>query len=87
MGTYKQKRSRKPISLRDAQLRLTDCIKELERVILNGEYDAKQIHTKIQATYAMSNAISRLAVLVEKIDHEKRIEELEIKMLENEVNK
>jgi len=82
MGTYKQKRSRKPISLTDAQLRLTDCIKELERVILNGEYDPKQIHTKIQATYAMSNAISRLAVLVEKIDHEKRIEELEIKMLE-----
>lgn len=82
MGTYKQKRSRKPISLTDAQLRLTDCIKELERVILNGEYDPKEMQMKIQATYAMSNAINRYSVLVEKIDFEKRLQQLENQMTE-----
>jgi len=75
--SYKYSRSRKPISLKDAKLRLTDCIKELEVVILDGDYDPKEIHTKIQATYAMSNALSRYAKLVELTTLEERISNLE----------
>ncbi|HKK45642.1 MAG TPA: hypothetical protein VJ964_08980 [Balneolaceae bacterium] len=77
--SYKYSRSRKAISLSDAKLRLTDCIKELEKVILNGDYDPKEIHTKIQASYAMSNVINRYTKLVEITDLEQRVAELERK--------
>ena len=81
MGSYRQRRSRKPISIQDAQLRLTDCIKELERVILDDTYDAKTMQAKIQASYAMSNVVNRYATIVEKSDFEQRIEALEAKQL------
>ena len=83
MGTYKQRRSRKPISIQDAQLRLTDCIKELERVILDDSYDAKNMQAKIQASYAMSNVVNRYATIVEKTEIIERIEALE----ENQLRK
>lgn len=80
MGTYKQRRSRKPISIQDAQLRLTDCIKELERVILNDDsYDSKTMQMKIQASYAMSNVVNRYASLFETVTLLERVEKLEEK--------
>jgi len=79
--SYKYKRSRKPISLKDAQLRLTDCIKELERVILDDTYDSKVMQMKMQAIYCMSNAISRLSAITENVEIIERLEALEAKQL------
>lgn len=77
MGSWKQKRSRKPISLEDAKLRLTDCIKEMERIILDEDYDSKKIQVKIQAVHAMSGLTTRYARLLELTDFEQRLIELE----------
>ena len=77
MGTYKQRRSRKPISIQDAQLRLTDCIKQLERVVLDDTYDSKEMQMKIQASYAMSNVVNRYAKIVETTEIVERLEKLE----------
>ena len=79
MGTYKQRRSRKPISIQDAQLRLTDCIKQLERVVLDDTYDSKEMQMKIQASYAMSNVVNRYAKIVETTEIVERLEALEAK--------
>ncbi|WP_020402114.1 hypothetical protein [Gracilimonas tropica] len=73
MGTYKQKRSRKPLSLDDAQLRMTDSIKQLEKIILTSEDENRVIN----ASNALSGLISRYAKLLEVSDLEKRIEHLE----------
>ena len=77
MGTYKQRRSRKPISIQDAQLRLTDCIKQIERAVLDDDIDTKNMQLKIQATYAMSNAVGRLANIIETTELIDRITKLE----------
>ncbi|MTI88040.1 MAG: hypothetical protein FH748_08740 [Balneolaceae bacterium] len=77
MGTYKQRRSRKALNLKDAELRLTDCIKQIERVILDDDIDRDKMQLKIQATYAMSNAIGRLSNLIEQNEIIERIEALE----------
>jgi len=79
--SYKYKRSRKPISLKDARLRLTDCIKELERVILDDTYDSKTMQMKIQAIYCMSSAVSRLSAITENVEIIERLEALEAKQL------
>lgn len=80
--SYKYNRSRKPISLNDAQLRLSDCIKELERVILDDDtYDPKNMQLKIQASYAMSNVVNRYTALFEMVDILERVEALEEKQL------
>jgi len=81
MGTYKQRRSRKAISLKDAELRLTDCIKQIERVILDDDINRDKMQLKIQATYAMSNAIGRLSKLVETTEIIERLDALEAKQL------
>lgn len=75
--SYKYRRSRKAISLEDAKLRMTDAIKQLEKVILDGDYDHKKIHTKIQACYALSGIIGRYSKLIETADLEERITRLE----------
>jgi len=77
MGTYKQRRSRKPISIQDAQLRLTDCIKQLERVILDDDTERENMQMKIQASYAMSNVVNRYAKIVETTEIVERLEKLE----------
>ena len=79
MGTYKQRRSRKPISIQDAQLRLTDCIKQLERVILDDDTERENMQMKIQASYAMSNVVNRYAKIVETTEIVERLEALEAK--------
>ena len=79
MGTYKQRRSRKPISIQDAQLRLTDCIKQLERVILDDDTERENMQMKIQASYAMSNVVNRYAKIVETTEIVERLEKLEAK--------
>ena len=76
-STYRKSRSKKPISLYDAELRLSDCIKQMEKVVLDGDYDPKEVQLKQQAVYAMSNAINRLLKVKETRDLETRIQKLE----------
>lgn len=73
MGTWKQKRSRKALTLDKLKLRLTDAIKEMERIILTDESDQK----KIQASNTMAGLINRYSRLLEVSDLEERIAELE----------
>lgn len=74
--SYKRRRSRKPITLKDAKLRMTDGIKALEKIILEADDENKVI----QAVNAMSGVVSRYTKLVEVTDLEERIEALEERM-------
>jgi len=80
MGTWKQKRSRKPLSLSEAKLKMTDAIKQMEKIILDGDYDHKTVQTKIQAVHALSGIVSRMTKLYELTDIEERISEIENQM-------
>lgn len=71
--SYKRHRSRKPLSLDDARLRMTDAIKQAERIIMDGDNDSQ----KINAINALSGLISRYARLTETVELERRIEKLE----------
>lgn len=71
--SYKRKRSRKPITLEKARLRMTDAIAGLEEIIMTTDDEYK----KIQACNALSGMISRYAKLTETEDLEKRINALE----------
>lgn len=77
MGSWKQRRSRKKLTLNETQLRMTDAIKQMEKVILDGDYDQKTINTKIQAVNALSGLVSRYGKLVETSELLERIEALE----------
>ena len=77
MGTWKQRRSRKPMSLENAMLKMTDAVKQMEKIILDGDYDPKTVQTKIQAVHALSGIISRYTKLIETADIIERIEALE----------
>jgi hypothetical protein len=71
--SYKRKRSRKPLTLEQAQLRMTDAVKKLEEIVMTSE-DA---YTKINAVNALSGIISKYAKLVETVELEERISALE----------
>lgn len=75
--SYKYNRSRKPLSLTDCKLRITDAVKEMERIILDRGTDQQ----KIQACHAMAGLINRFARLIEVNDLEERITALEEKQL------
>jgi type I restriction-modification system DNA methylase subunit len=75
--SYKYNRSRKPITLQDAQLRMTDAIKEMEKIILSSGDEQR----KIQAVHALSGLIARYAKIVETTEIIERIEVLEQKQL------
>lgn len=70
---YKQQRSRKPFTLKIAQLRMTDAMSVLEEIIMTSEDE----HTRINAINALSGLVSRYAKLAETTDLEKRLSELE----------
>lgn len=72
-GTWKQGRSRKPLSLDDLKLRLTDAIKQMERIIMTDDSDQK----KIQAANTMAGLVNRYSKLIEVTDLEERISKLE----------
>jgi len=72
--SYKYKRSRKPLTLQQCQLRLTDAVHRLEKIILEEQSTDAQA---IQAVHALSGAISRYAGLIETVELEKRITKLE----------
>lgn len=71
--SYKKHRSRKPLSLNEARLRMTDSIKRLEEIIMTSDDPYKVV----QASNSLSSIINRYGKLTEKIDLEKRIEKLE----------
>lgn len=81
MGSWKQKRSRKAISLDDLKLKATDAVKAVEEIILTSDDENR----KINAINALSGLISRYAKLVETSDLEKRVQELEKR--QNEMRK
>jgi len=56
---------------------LTDCIKQLERVILDDDTERENMQMKIQASYAMSNVVNRYAKIVETTEIVERLEKLE----------
>lgn len=75
--SYKYNRSRKALSLADCKLRMTDAIKEMEKIILSDSKNS----TKIQAVHALSGLIGKYTSLVETTDLIERIEALENKQL------
>lgn len=76
--SYKYNRSRKALTLDDCKLRLTDAIKECERLILSNPKD----HVLIQAVHALSGAIARYAKLIETTELEERVSKLEQQLIE-----
>ena len=80
MGTWKQRRSRTPMTIKGLQLSLTDAKKELEKVILDGDFDKETIQLKIQCINALSGIASRYRQIVETSDLEARISKLENKI-------
>jgi len=74
MSFDKRTRSRKPLSLKVARLRMTDAMKVLEEIIQDSDNDH---YTRINAINALSGLVSRYTKLTETDDLEKRIEALE----------
>lgn len=72
-SSWKRNRSRKPLSLDDLKLRLTDAIKQMEKIIMTDESDQK----KIQASNTLAGLINRYSRLLEVADLEERITALE----------
>ena len=72
--SYKYKRSRKPLTLDDCKLRLTDAVKAVEKIVLQ---EGKTNNEIVQAVHALSGAINRYAKLVETTDLLERIQRLE----------
>lgn len=75
--SYKYHRSRKPLTLKEAKLRMTDAVKQMEKIILSDDYDPKTVNTKIQAVHALSGIVSRYTKVIEVADHEERLNQLE----------
>ena len=71
--SYKRNRSRKPITLEEAKLRMTDAIAEMEAIIATEDNKNR----KINATNALSGLVSRYAKLAEVAELKDRVEELE----------
>ena len=76
MSFDKRKRSRKPLALRIARLRMTDACNVLESIIMDEGNDP---YTRINAVNAMSGLLTRYAKITEVEELEKRILELENK--------
>lgn len=72
--SYKYNRSRKPFSINDLLLKMTDAVKEMEKIILHDRYTENQ---KIQAVNALSGLIGKYRNLVETSEIIERIEALE----------
>lgn len=75
-SSYKRNRSRKPITLAEAKLRMTDAINEMEAIIAT-ETDENR---KINATNALSGLVSRYSKLVEVAELAGRVEALEAEL-------
>jgi len=75
--SYKYRRSRKPLTLDDCKLRLTDAVDRAEEIILTEDTTD---NTAIQAIHALSSAINRYAKLVETTELQERVEALEQKL-------
>ncbi len=71
--SYKRHRSRKPLKLETLQLRLTDTVEVLERIIQTSDNDNKII----SAVHALSQITGSYMKMVETINLEERIKELE----------
>lgn len=84
--SYKYHRSRKPLTLKEAKLRMTDAVKQMEKIILDGEIDPKTVNTKIQAVHALSGIISRYAKVIEVTDLKDELDELK-QIVENRLKK
>ena len=76
MSFDKRKRSRKPLSLRVARLRMTDACIVLEAIIMDDKNDP---YTRINAANALSGLLTRYAKITETEELEARILELENK--------
>lgn len=72
--SYKRKRSRKPLTIQDLLLKLTDAVKAMEEIILSDGYTENQ---KIQATHALSGIVGKYKGLIETAEIIERIEALE----------
>lgn len=72
--SYKQKRSRKKFTVDDLLLKMTDAVKEMEKIILEESYSENQ---KIQAVNALSGLVGKYRNLVETSEIIERIEALE----------
>lgn len=72
--SYKQKRSRKPLSVNDLMLKLTDAVKAMEKIILDQGYTENQ---KIQAVNALSGLVGKYKTLIDSSEILERIEALE----------
>lgn len=75
--SWKRSRSRKPLTLEQLKLKLTDAIKQMEKIILKESYTESQ---KIQAVNALSGLVGKYKSLIETTDLIERIEALEDKL-------
>lgn len=76
--SYKQKRSRKALTVNDLLLKLTDAVKEMEKIILTDSYTENQ---KIQAVHALSGIVGKYKGLIETSEILERLEALEQRQL------
>jgi len=72
--SYKQKRSRKKLTVDDLLLKLTDAVKAMEEIILHDKYSENQ---KVQAVNALSGLVGKYKGLIETSEIIERIEALE----------
>ncbi|SMO84176.1 hypothetical protein [Gracilimonas mengyeensis] len=72
--SYKQKRSRKRLTVDDLMLKMTDAVKTMEKIILSDSYTENQ---KIQAVNALSGLVGKYKGLIETHEIIERIEALE----------
>lgn len=63
MASYKYNRIRKPLTIKEVQLRLSQAIEEAERVLLTADDE----NTRLQAIYALSNASKTYLSLMDNI--------------------
>lgn len=80
MGTYKQKRSRKPWDLKTIRLRMQDAMKAIEPVFLGEEgtdYEEAEMQRICKAAHAYSQIGSKLRKFIETDEILERIEALE----------
>jgi hypothetical protein len=82
MGTYKQKRSRKPVPVKTLKLRLQDAFNSIEKVFHEdiSEDDERLYNLRFKACHALSALAGRYAKITETEELEERIEQIEKKI-------
>ena len=79
MGTYKQHRKRKPLSIKKLKLRICDALDSIEPIFLEDpeQVDVEIIRERTKAAHAVASLAGRYRRLTETEELIERIEKLE----------